>query len=46
MEIMVALGMVYMQHWLFENNVTNNFFPHLDQFKVGFCVGTEIKGMF
>ncbi len=43
-EIMLALGMVYMQHWLCENNVTNNFLPHLDQFKAIFYVGTKVKG--
>jgi hypothetical protein len=40
---MLALGMVYMQHWLCENNVTKNFLPHLDRFKAG-CVGTKING--
>jgi hypothetical protein len=41
---MLALGIVYMQHWFYEKNATKNFLPHFDQFKVGFCVGTKIKG--
>jgi hypothetical protein len=30
-EIMSTLGIVYPQYWLCEENVTTNFFPHLDQ---------------
>jgi hypothetical protein len=35
--------MVYLQYWLCEENVTRNFFPHLDHIKVAFYVGRKIK---
>jgi len=43
-EIMSALGIVYPQYWLCEENATRNFFPHLDKVKVALCVGKKIKG--
>jgi hypothetical protein len=41
---MSALGIVYPQYWLCEENVIRNFLPYLDKIKVAFCVGKKIKG--
>jgi len=43
-EIMSALGIVYLQYCMCEKNVTKNFFPHLDKFRVAFYAGKRIKG--
>jgi hypothetical protein len=42
-EVMVALGMVYLQYWICEETTTNNFLPHLDLIKYAFYVDKKLK---